>query len=429
MSFRSCSAFLTGIAAFAPLLGLVSESRAAVIAVGSVNVVPPSGGGTFTTAWQVGEQITPSADPNGYAKIDGGTTLQYGTLVVGDQQNYVGQVDVAANFPTVLGTKFTLSSSGSISSPTIQIGRSGTGYFNVSGGAAVTTSNSTGVMSIGDQPTGVGYATITDRFTMMTIGQDLLIGSQGTGQLQVLNGAVVRVQTNSASHGIVIGAGPSSAGNLVTGVGTVVVDGEGSLLNSGGSLVVGGPPPGGAFSGPIARGIGTLTISNSAIVDVDSITTAQIIIGSLGRVNLAGGTLIGNPQLGTTVNGILGGSGLVRGTVNIAAGGSLNVGPGDLLQFGGAADTSVAAQVANQGSITVDGGELQFLTPFTNNALVGSPPAPAGRMSFEDGTVRFSQALNEQRRDEFRAGLEQRPRQHHEHEQDCGGERHGGHLL
>ena len=107
MSFRSCSAFLTGIAAFAPLLGLGSESRAAVIAVGSVNMVPPSGGGTFTTAWQVGEQITPTADPNGYAKIDGGTTLQYGTLVVGDQQNYVGQVDVAANFPTVLGTKFT----------------------------------------------------------------------------------------------------------------------------------------------------------------------------------------------------------------------------------------------------------------------------------------------------------------------------------
>jgi T5SS/PEP-CTERM-associated repeat protein len=396
MSFRSVlrgSAFLAGVVAFALSFGLSSQSAAAVIAVGSVNLIPPSGGGTFSTGWLVGEQVTPTADPNGYAKIDGGTALQYGTLVVGDQQNYVGQLDVAANFPASLSTKFALSSAGSISSPTVQIGRSGTGYLNVSGGAAVSTLNIQGVMSIGDQATGVGYATITDRFTTLTIGQDLIVGSLGTGQLQVLNGALVRTQTNNASHGIVIGAGPSSAGSLVTGVGTVIVDGTGSLLNSGGSLVVGGPPPSGGFSGPTARGIGTLTISNSAIVDVDNITTAQIIVGSLGRVNLAGGTLIGNAQLGTTVNGILGGSGLVRGTVNIGAAGSLAVGPGDLLKFGGATDSSVNAQVSNQGSITVDSGELQFLTPFTNNALVVSPPASAGRMSLEDGTVRFSQAL------------------------------------
>ena len=108
-------------------------------------------------------------------------------------------------------------------------------------------------------------------------------------------------------------------------------------------------------------------------------------------IELDGGTLIGNspalPSYGTTVNGYLGGSGLVRGNVVFNGSSSLLVGSGEVLRFD--------ADVSNHGSMTIDGGELRFLAGFDNHAAIVGPPAvPAGRMSIENGgTVRFAETL------------------------------------
>jgi hypothetical protein len=111
-------------------------------------------------------------------------------------------------------------------------------------------------------------------------------------------------------------------------------------------------------------------------------------VGPLGKITLSGGTLIGpgttaNGYLGTTVDGYVGGSGTVRGNIAFNSGSVMEVGAGDQLRFTG--------NVFNQGAATINHGELQFLAGFTNNPQ-GITPAP-GRISLEEGVVRFSQLL------------------------------------
>jgi T5SS/PEP-CTERM-associated repeat protein len=161
-----------------------------------------------------------------------------------------------------------------------------------------------------------------------------------------------------------------------TSVGSVVVDGAGSLLQMRDALVVG------------FAGLGSLEIRNEGLVNVIDKTVDSVYVGPLGRVELAGGTLAGSspalPDYGTTVDGFLGGSGLVRGTVQFNDGSVLEAYAGDLLKF--------QDNVSNQGSITIDEGEAQFLAGFTNNAL--GIFAASGRISLEhSGTVRFAQPL------------------------------------
>ncbi len=345
---------------------IVGPAQAAVTSIGSVNPVPPVGGGTFSSNLVVGDDQAASADTRAWLNIDGGTTLQYNTLIVGDEEEFVGIVNVLGNFLGGVNTSFNLSSQGSTSAPTVQIGNEGTGYLNVLGGSMALTSTFSD-MSIGEEPTGIGYVTVSDPFTQFSLSEDLYVGRAGMGSLEVLNGATFQTTSASSAHLVTIGA-------EATGIGTMVVDGLGSVFRAGHSLVVGDD------------GVGNLTIGHQAIVDVDNVTSAIVSVGTLGRMTLDGGILIGQTPttgFGTTVFGIVEGGGLVRGSVGFNASGTLEVGPGDLMQFSG--------DVSNQGSALIDNGELRFLAGFTNNAQ-GVLPAP-GRISLEDGTVRFAEPL------------------------------------
>ena len=211
---------------------------------------------------------------------------------------------------------------------------------------------------------------------MLTLSENFFIGRAGMGRLEVLNGALVRTIDRGSTHFI-------SIGTNLTGVGTVVVDGQGSVLRSASSLRVG------------ELGQGTLKISNGGMVDADNglngldpLMPTVNRVGLLGRIELDGGTLIGfapdsRRNLRYRGRRIRRWLGLVRGSVGFRATGTLGVGPGDLLQFAG--------NVSNQGSATIDRGEVQFLAGFTNNAQ-GVLAAP-GRISLEDGTVRFAETL------------------------------------
>jgi T5SS/PEP-CTERM-associated repeat protein len=257
-------------------------------------------------------------------RIDDGSVLQYASLIIGDegdqddQDVYFGEVNVVGNFPGTLNDPYTalvLSGGGSTSTPTVQVGRDGFGTLNLSGGATMSLTNASSILSIGVRQTGVGSVSVTDPFTLINAKGDIIVGQEGVGDLRISNGASV-----------------------------------------------------------VATGSSAQTIT----------------VGSSGRIELQDGTLIGASPLsgfGTTVNGYLGGSGLVRSKVQISGAANLEVGAGDVLRFDG--------EVANQGSITVVGGELRFLDGFTNNAgsTNTNPPVPPGRITVQDGTIRFSEPL------------------------------------
>jgi T5SS/PEP-CTERM-associated repeat protein len=275
----------------------------------------------------------------------------------------LGELNVVGDFTNGARTLLTLSgATGPMSAPTVQIGNEGTGYFNVSGGGTVNLTSTQSDMSIGVGTTGVGYVTISDPFSLLTVNENLTVGDDGMGSLEVLNGAWVRTLSTSLSRSITIG---SSA----TSVGTMVVDGLGSVLTAGSNLNVGG------------AGQGTLAISNQAIVNVTNVTNRKITVGPLGRIELSsGGKLVG---LSTTVNGYLGGSGTVSGIVSYLESSEMTVGAGDLLKFSG--------DVTSNGAFTIDQGEVQFLGNFDNAGtdLLDTP----GRITLENGTIRFYEPL------------------------------------
>lgn len=370
--------FTKVIAAFvasAVVTCLTSPLAAAIRSVGSVNPVPPAAGGTFTGQLVVGDEQAASNDIRAWLQIDAGSILQYGTLIVGDEGDlsddevFYGEFNIIGNFPGQLNdpyTRFNLSGTGSDTNPTAQIGRDGYGRLLLSDGATMTLTNTDSNFSIGVRATGVGNVTVTDPFTILTIQKDLVVGQAGIGTLQVLDGALVRTVDDNIARNVYIGRD-------ATGVGTATVDGAGSILRAGNNLVVGG------------AGQGTLIIGSGAIVDADNTATATTTVGTLGRIELRGGTLLGTrpdqlapiTTFGTTVNGYLGGAGLVRSSVDINAAGRLEAGAGEVLRIDG--------EVSNEGAITVEKGELRFLNSFAQTAT--------GRITLEDGTIRFSQPL------------------------------------
>jgi len=336
-------------------------AAASVTSVGSVNPVPPASGGTFSGSWVVGDQQASNSDIRAWVQINNGTTLQYSTMVIGDEEGYFGEVNVIGNFPTGTSSQLNLSASALAGTPTAQIGQEGTGYLNISGGATMNLSSIFSDMSIGVEDSGVGHVTVTDAFSLMTVSEDLIVGENGLGYLDVLNGALVRTTQTSAGNSITIGSEP-------TGIGTVLVDGPASVLRVASNLVVGG------------LGLGTLTISDQGMVDADNQFSRTVTVGPGGRLILDNGTI---QTLETFVDGYVAGSGLVRGTVDFSDNAALEAGNGDLLRFDG--------DVSSNASATINQGEIQFLGEFTNNdqGLLDAP----GRISLENGTVRFFEPL------------------------------------
>ena len=226
--------------------------------------------------------------------------------------------------------------------------------------------------TIGFEESGVGILTIDGAGSTLRSGSVLVIGGAGQGTLTVQNQGIVDlagpVGVNPPPATTVVGADP-------TGVGVLIVDGPGSLARPGANLLVGD------------EGQGTLIVKNQGIVALDDVATAEITVGPFGRVEMQGGTLIGSKPtvgFGTTVDGFLGGSGLVRASVSFSDTALLGVGSGEVLRIDG--------DVSNQGAITVKGGELRLLSEFTNN--IQDMHAAPGRITLEGGTIHFFEPLS-----------------------------------
>lgn len=345
---------------FVLMLAMAQQAMGTITFTGEVTPSSP-GDNDLETTLEIGEGSNPEdVDPRATVRVDGGSSLEFDQVYVGSDDGFFGRLYIDGDL-----TSFVIEESGSSSEPALQVGRNGDGYLSVTGGAHLNLTHNNSDVSIGDNTSGYGTAIISGDFTLVTIGQNLTVGDAGIGNMEIRDGALVRT-LDSSTAGVTIGA-------TTTGIGSLLVDGQFSRLQIGDDLTVGG------------AGIGTLTISNQAVVDADSSGNATT-IGTGGRVVLSNGTLRFDTL---TVNGVLEGSGLLQGdgagagliTINDTAR-ILNK-TGDLLQ--------VAENVNNQGTIDIEGGEIVFNEAFTNNAI-GANNAP-GRLSLGGGRVTFSNGL------------------------------------
>ena len=241
------------------------------------------------------------------------------------------------------------------------IGTNDIGRMTITAGSSVTSD----VAILGDTLNGIGLVTVTDfnsgtgaTSTWTTNG--LTVGNAGMGRLDILNGAIVTVDFTGNP-----GVGDFVVGNVATGVGTVIVDGLGSMLRLGDDTVIG------------QLGTGTLRISNEGYVvgtngaasDTDIFT-----IGVHGRLELTGG------RLRTEVfanNGAIVGAGRLDnvGTISNTQYGHIDVNTGERLEINAVLD--------NKGAIALDSGEIEFFKAVTNTA------ATAEITLRDQGIVRF----------------------------------------
>ena len=282
--------------------------------------------------------------------------------------------------PIVPNARGAITSSGNVSPSPPQtagadpiIGVNDLGRFTITPSSVVISDQAV----IGQQFTGIGYAVVSGFDTGTGSGavwttNNMVVGSSGTGSLEVLNGGVVTVDLagNPGSGDLTIGLNADS-------VGTVIVSGRGSLLRIGDDTNIGHNP-----GGP-AAGTGTLIIRDEGFVIAtnDAATnTDAIIIGLHGRIELDngrlrseaisnGGTIVGHGRIDneTTI------SNLITGRVEVRNGQRLVINAG----------TTGGLGFDNDGEVNIVGGEIEFFEQFQNTNQ-------AAKVTLRDGgTVHF----------------------------------------
>ncbi|MCE9629532.1 MAG: autotransporter-associated beta strand repeat-containing protein [Planctomycetia bacterium] len=252
----------------------------------------------------------------------GSTTNGVGTLnlnggVVTSPVAYIGNLGGSRGTVNVSAGSLTLSST--IPDGNLQVGYSGNGFLNVTGGTVFAIGGNIGWSSSGSGTASVsgGSLTITDL---------LNIGKSGNGTLLVSSGTLTTGQVilGDGNHLGIVGSGSAQ----ITG---------GRWSNSL-SLTVGN-----LGNGTMNVSGGYVTAANGFVGSSDTLATAGV--GSLtvtgGTVAFAGNLTVGNDRAGSTGAGTLtvsGSSGLVtvndtlsraaNGAINLNAGGTLSIGTG-----------------------------------------------------------------------------------------------------
>ena len=261
-----------------------------------------------------------SVNENGDAPVN--VTLQdSGTISVGVNV-YVGRN--AGRVGTLTQTGGTFTGNGWL----FQIGQSGTGTWLQSGGIT----NAGGWVAIGRLAGSTGVVTVsgTGTFNQTGTGNALIVGEEGTGTLNIQDGATV---SSVASNGLLVSNSATGVGTVNLDGGTLVVrkvaDGGGaSTFNFNGGVLKAGTGANLAF----LNGLNTVSVNGGgAFIDSNSQTIAidQVLSDGGGSLTKQGaGTLQlngPNSYLGTTMvaAGTLGGTGSVGGELVVPSGSSI----------------------------------------------------------------------------------------------------------
>lgn len=237
------------------------------------------------------------------------------------------------------------------------IGASATGGMTVNGGSDV--SNSGGSLA-GGTADSVGTVTVDGAGSTWTGNGTLVVGSNGSGMLNIQNGGTV---SNSGC----------TIGNTAAAVGTVTVDGVGSMWSNGGGLAVG------------SLGKGTLNINNSGLVIATGLNGGNV----NSSVNFDGGTLrVLNTDSATNIitlgagggtldiltaantftinSGISGAGGLSKTAAGTLALTAANTYQGNTLVSEGKLTLSGAGSFASSPTITVQNGTTLVVSNVTS---------------------------------------------------------------
>jgi T5SS/PEP-CTERM-associated repeat protein len=370
----------SGSSASVTVSGESTELDASTLTVGgdgSAELRISEGGAvTDTNDLTVGE----GASGSGSVTIDGsggGASLSAGGISVGAEGQ--GTIDVSGADASLSGDDITVGESsgatgmltvesGSVdASGDLKVGGQGSGTLAVTLTGTVTASK----VTVGDEAGGDGSVSLDGAGTRL-IANDVTVGSGGQGDLSITNGATLQ------------GAGGLTLGDLANGLEQTATVDTGALAILVSDLTVGGEGDGDLT----LRGGGTVSTSGNVAVGDQPDAIGSITVSGAATTLGWGGTLeIGNAGTGTVT--VLSGTVAVNtgGVGDIAVGassggvGSLDVEAGGTLQgvdlgVGGDGDTeggsgevtlagevsvSDTAQVFLQGTVNLDGGDLQAL--------------------------------------------------------------------
>lgn len=404
-SRRGGRARVFAVAATLALLGNQHASLAEVTGQGDVSptgpVNLPIGGGTIDADVIVGGTALPTAVTTvGTLTID----LPAFTEPLISNNGYIGNSADGIGQATVTGFL-----SEWLLKDVLSVGVNGQGYLNISTGAVIRTNIEGGFLAdafVGQFLGSQGFVTLSGIGTQMFNNQ-LAVGWEGTGSVTVQGGSWLRT-TDSAT----LGTRSRTVGGVdAIGRGTVVVTGTGSRWNIAQELTVGVEGRGevqvlaggqlravrdviiadeaNSYGRTTVSGQGsqfwterTLTVATTAgsmaevYVNDQGMLRADtsITLGRQAYLNMAGGTVL-TPSI--TNGGIIRGSGTINGAVT---------NNGDIRTAASIANTRerllFTGAVTNNDNIESFGGELEFNGDVTNNA-------PNGEIIAEDAILRF----------------------------------------
>lgn len=349
--------------------GAVSDTSSGYLAynAGSFGTATVTGSGSTwnngTGGLNVGYRGT------GSLTISSGGTVTDTTGQIGSNTGSLGSVTVDGTGSTWANTSY------------VQVGSSGTGSLVISNGGVV--SDTIGYLGT-NISSSIGTATVTGSGSAWTNSSTLNIGNNGTGALTVTNGGAV-----SAANFVI--------GQSTGGLGSAVVSGSGSMLTDTNNLNIGSrgtgtltvSDGGQAFStadyniGTYAGGSGTATVSSGGILA----TATRFHMGEYGTGELDvlnGGTAI-------SVGGYLGdATGSAVGNATISGTGSLWSNSGDLnigylgtgsmtIAYGGVVTTGSGAAYTNNGVDVLSSATtyIAALAGSTGTLNIGSAPGSA----------------------------------------------------
>lgn len=289
-------------------------------------------------------------DPRGAVEVDGGSLLEAARLWVGDGSQALASAHVRG-----LGSRIQLVSQGNEYTPTLAVGRQGTGYLGVSDGGWVSVGSlngRTGVMTVGAIE-GAGHATaeVRGESSLLTVGRRLIVGGGVDPSLFIADGGVVQI-------------GQEGLGLY----GSLEVTGRRSELQTNGLII------GRDFQDNGPAGPAELLVRDHAVVRpyLNQGFDSEATIGFDGSLVLDGGTFALPID---RVLGSLRGSGALTGGVNIDAGGVARADEGDRLEFYDTVQSSGLVR-ATDGRIDVRGrfvnrdvGEFDGAARFTRSEV------------------------------------------------------------
>ena len=334
-----------------------------------VSTAAALGSGPVTTAADT-QLVFDNASAEGISNLisGAGTLTKNGTglLAVGNANSYTGGTLVNAG-------RLVVNASGALGTGTVlvlqnaEIGLGGATLANAISGAGkvIKTANNTGSLTGNNAYSG---GTDIQQGTLLVNSPAAL----GSGGVAIGSGAFLDIDYSGSSNAVL--------NNVVSGAGSLIKDGAGTVVINASNTFSGGTAiNGGRLGLNFGDGLGTggVTINSGAELGIGNVAVANTLTGTGRVVKTASGTgtLSGNNTYsgGTDIQGgnlnVANTAALGSGTVSIAAGSSLSVGI--------ATNQTLANSLTGAGSLVKSvAGDLTV----TNNALTGGMTILGGRV-------------------------------------------------